>query len=72
MPIYGSGRSHNAYDLYPEIMHPIIHGVAGDPPEDSHVRRAYKTAPMPEHEHGLALEGLPAAAGHCQGLVRAR
>ncbi|KAI0592872.1 hypothetical protein F4775DRAFT_60789 [Biscogniauxia sp. FL1348] len=70
MPREGSGRAHNAQDQYPETQHDIIHGAAGDAPKDSHVERADKTAPLPEHEHGQALEGLPGAAGHSQGLAQ--
>ncbi|KAI5917581.1 hypothetical protein F4810DRAFT_37517 [Camillea tinctor] len=70
MPREGSGRADNAQDLSPETHHNIIHGAGGVTPKDSHVDRADKTAPLPEHEHGQALEGLPASAGHSQGLAQ--
>ncbi|CAJ2512460.1 Uu.00g054750.m01.CDS01 [Anthostomella pinea] len=68
MPRDGSGRSHNAPELTGETDHDIIHG-AGNEPKDDHVARADKTAPMPEPEKGLALEGVPATAGQSQGLA---
>ncbi|KAK8091040.1 hypothetical protein PG994_000545 [Apiospora phragmitis] len=71
MPRDGSGRAHNAQDLYPETDHHIMHG-AGDANVGDHVARAEKTAPMPEHEKGEALEGMNASggtstSGHDQG-----
>ncbi|KAI0482063.1 hypothetical protein GGR56DRAFT_669983 [Xylariaceae sp. FL0804] len=69
MPRDGSGRSHNAVELTHEFDHDIIHG-AGSAPEGDHVARADKTAPMPEHEHGLGLEGMNASGGQSQGLAQ--
>ncbi|KAK7957016.1 uncharacterized protein PG986_006238 [Apiospora aurea] len=66
MPRDGSGRAHNAQDLYPETDHHIVHG-AGKDPQGDHVARADKTAPMPEHEKGEALEGVPASGGSSKG-----
>ncbi|KAK2048289.1 hypothetical protein LZ31DRAFT_591591 [Colletotrichum somersetense] len=57
MPRDGTGRSDNAI----EPGHDIIHG-AGEV-KDPHVDRAEKTAPLPEGEKGLAIEGLPASGG---------
>ncbi|GKT42750.1 uncharacterized protein ColSpa_02931 [Colletotrichum spaethianum] len=64
MPRDGSGHSHNAI----ETGHNIIHG-AGEV-KDPHVNRADKTAPLPEGEKGLAIEGLPASGGQSQGLAQ--
>jgi hypothetical protein len=36
--------------------------------QTSHVPRADKTAPLPEHEHGKALEGMNASGGQSQGI----
>ncbi|KAF2281490.1 uncharacterized protein EI97DRAFT_454677 [Westerdykella ornata] len=37
----------------------LTHGSSGDPT----IQRAQKTAPMPEHEKGGALEGMNASGG---------
>ncbi|KXJ89055.1 hypothetical protein Micbo1qcDRAFT_235422 [Microdochium bolleyi] len=65
MPRDGS-HAHNAPELGDD-MHNIVHG-AGNEPQTDHVARAEKTAPMPEPEHGEAIEGLPASGGHSSGL----
>ncbi|KAJ4379032.1 hypothetical protein N0V85_008912 [Neurospora sp. IMI 360204] len=64
MPRQGDGSSDN----YIELGHDIIHGADWEP--TTRVPRANKTAPLPEHEHGLAIPGLHAAGGSCQGLTR--
>ncbi|WYZ39545.1 hypothetical protein EsH8_III_001459 [Colletotrichum jinshuiense] len=64
MPRDGSGASDNAV----EAGHNIVHGAGVV--KDSHVDRADKTAPLPEGEKGLALEGLPASGGQSQGLAK--
>ncbi|KAI0173221.1 hypothetical protein GGR52DRAFT_377473 [Hypoxylon sp. FL1284] len=69
MPRDGSGRAHNAQDLYPETDHNIIHG-SGNEPKDTHVARADKTAELPEHEHGAGLPDTPASGGQSQGLAQ--
>ncbi|KAK1978076.1 hypothetical protein LZ30DRAFT_784418 [Colletotrichum cereale] len=60
MPRDGSGASDNAV----EAGHNIVHG-AGEI-KDPHVDRADKTAPLPEGEKGLAIEGLSGGGGHSQ------
>ncbi|KAI0829591.1 hypothetical protein F5Y06DRAFT_302050 [Hypoxylon sp. FL0890] len=70
MPRPGTGRAHNAQDLYPETDHDIIHG-GGDWPKDPHVARADKTAELPEHEHGAGIPGMNASGGQSQGLAHA-
>ncbi|EGZ76555.1 glutathione S-transferase [Neurospora tetrasperma FGSC 2509] len=56
-------------DSYFELLgHDIIHGAGWEP--TTRVPRADKTAPLPEPEHGLAIPGLPASGGSCQGLTR--
>ncbi|KAK0730324.1 hypothetical protein B0H67DRAFT_638837 [Lasiosphaeris hirsuta] len=46
----------------------IIHGAGTE--TSTHVARADKTAPMPEHEKGEALEGMNASGGQSQGLAK--
>ncbi|ROV96694.1 hypothetical protein VSDG_05523 [Cytospora chrysosperma] len=67
MPRQGQGHiAHNAIDAN---VHPIIHGAGEAKPDE--VARAKKTAPMPEPDNGgLALDGLPASGGSCQGLKK--
>ncbi|KAK6953803.1 hypothetical protein Daesc_003765 [Daldinia eschscholtzii] len=67
MPRDGSGRAHNAQDLYPETDHNIIHGAGNEPNE--HVARADKTAELPEHEDGAGLKDVSASGGQSQGLT---
>ncbi|OHE99458.1 hypothetical protein CORC01_05258 [Colletotrichum orchidophilum] len=64
MPRDGSGASDNAG----EATHDIVHGVGEI--KDPHVDRADKTAPLPEVEKGLAIEGLSASGGSSQGLAK--
>ncbi|KAL0475359.1 hypothetical protein QR685DRAFT_559334 [Neurospora intermedia] len=52
------------------LGHDIIHGAGWEPLSTTRVPRADKTAPLPEPEHGLAIPGLPASGGSCQGLTR--
>ncbi|KAH6646762.1 hypothetical protein BKA67DRAFT_663155 [Truncatella angustata] len=68
MPRDGGGRSHNAYDLSSETNHDITHG-AGNADNDPHVSRADRTAEMPQHEPGAAVQNMNASAGHSQGLA---
>ncbi|RYO94921.1 hypothetical protein DL766_001224 [Monosporascus sp. MC13-8B] len=70
MPRDGSGRAHNAQDLGHETDHNIVHGATGNVPQDSHVARANKTAPMPEPEHGAGIQGMNASGGQSQGLAQ--
>ncbi|KIW08044.1 uncharacterized protein PV09_00988 [Verruconis gallopava] len=63
MPRQGSGHiSHNAE----ETGHDVIHGTGQD--KSDHVDRADKTAPMPEHEKGSAIEGMNASGGGSSGI----
>ncbi|KAM4065275.1 hypothetical protein HRG_004398 [Hirsutella rhossiliensis] len=64
MPRSGDGSSHNG--PFDEAGHSVAHGV-GDAGTDK-VARADKTAPMPEPEKGLAVEGLGASGGQSQGI----
>ncbi|KAF3807411.1 hypothetical protein GCG54_00008869 [Colletotrichum gloeosporioides] len=64
MPRDGSGASDNAV----EAGHDIVHGAGAI--KDSHVDRADKTAPMPEIEKGLAIDGKDASGGQSQGLAK--
>ncbi|KAI0397850.1 hypothetical protein F5Y17DRAFT_293846 [Xylariaceae sp. FL0594] len=70
MPRDGSGRAHNAQDVTSETDHHIVHGADNKVPIDDKVARADKTAPMPEHEPGLALKDMPSSGGSSQGLAR--
>ncbi|ROT41042.1 hypothetical protein SODALDRAFT_330761 [Sodiomyces alkalinus F11] len=63
MPREGSGH---IADNATETGHNIIHGAG--PVEESKVSRADKTAPLPEHEKGKGLPGMPASGGQSQGL----
>ncbi|KAK1721281.1 hypothetical protein CaCOL14_012677 [Colletotrichum acutatum] len=57
MPRDGSGASDNKV----EESHDVIHGAGAI--KDPHVDRADKTAPLPEPEKGLAIDGLAASGG---------
>ncbi|KAF4779688.1 hypothetical protein HER10_EVM0005852 [Colletotrichum scovillei] len=57
MPRDGSGASDNKV----EETHDVIHGAGAI--KDPHVDRADKTAPLPEPEKGLAIDGLAASGG---------
>ncbi|EGY21229.1 hypothetical protein HYQ45_018178 [Verticillium longisporum] len=65
MPRQGEGH---IADNAVENGQDIIHG-AGEV-KDSHVARADKTAPMPEHEKGAGIQGLNASGGQSQGLAK--
>ncbi|KAK1763532.1 hypothetical protein QBC33DRAFT_549245 [Phialemonium atrogriseum] len=64
MPREGTGHSDNAV----ETGHNIIHG-AGEEKLSSHVNRADKAAPLPEHEKGAGLKDVGASGGQSQGLA---
>ncbi|KXH29276.1 hypothetical protein CSIM01_01004 [Colletotrichum simmondsii] len=61
MPRDGSGASDNKV----EETHDVIHGAGAIKfiLQDPHVDRADKTAPLPEPEKGLAIDGLAASGG---------
>ncbi|KAK4210637.1 hypothetical protein QBC37DRAFT_321868 [Rhypophila decipiens] len=62
MPRNGDGSSDNAI---PKDLPNIIHGAGPENPD--HVDRADKTAPLPEHDKGLGLEGANSSAGDSKG-----
>jgi hypothetical protein len=64
MPRNGDGSSDNG--PMAEDTHTLAHGTGNE--QTSHVPRADKTAPLPEHEHGQALEGMNASGGQSQGI----
>ncbi|KAL0937233.1 basic leucine zipper protein [Colletotrichum truncatum] len=64
MPRDGSGASDNVV----EAGHNIVHGAGEE--KSTHVDRADKTAPLPEKEKGLGLEGMNASGGQSQGLAQ--
>ncbi|KAK5656380.1 hypothetical protein OQA88_4761 [Cercophora sp. LCS_1] len=43
----------------------IIHGAG--PEKSTHVDRADKTAPLPQHEKGAGLQSAPASGGKSEG-----
>ncbi|KAL2754062.1 hypothetical protein ACRALDRAFT_1063025 [Sodiomyces alcalophilus JCM 7366] len=65
MPRQGSGH---IADNAVETGHDIIHGA--EPIKDPKVSRADKTAPLPEHEKGMAISGANASGGQSQGLAQ--
>ncbi|KAJ0308169.1 hypothetical protein Brms1b_009635 [Colletotrichum noveboracense] len=83
MPRDGSGASDNAVEAGHDIVHGAgaikvrrtrcsssLTPNTNILPKDPHVDRADKTAPMPEIEKGLAIDGKDASGGQSQGLAK--